>query len=190
MTGCLALSCPPCSCFWCPCHSVSGAGEALGSGCNDRPAYLRLQLHRAWRLESLCSGKIGGGGGGRGVIEGEIQHGHRRQTPTATYVWVAASHFCPFTKPSGKGQVGSRYKYTERDRRGRQRKTPAEASPASLTVCPPAPPLLFITGPAHDMALRRCTVRAAWMEMGGDLKEKREVCVCVCHQIVQITSRR
>ncbi|KAI3358489.1 hypothetical protein L3Q82_014907 [Scortum barcoo] len=85
--------------------------------------------------------------------------------------------------PSGKGQVGSRYKCNERDRQtsSRQWKTPAEACPASLTVCtspPPPPPtpattaLLFITSPAHDMAQRRCTLRAEWMEMGGDWREK------------------
>lgn len=48
--------------FWCPRHSVSGVGEALGSGRDVHPAYLRLQLHHAWRLKSFCSGKIGGDG--------------------------------------------------------------------------------------------------------------------------------
>lgn len=36
-----------------------------------------------------------------------------------------------------KGRASNRCEYTDRDRQGRQRETPAEACPASLTVCPP-----------------------------------------------------
>lgn len=72
-------------------------------------------------------------------------------------VSITASHFCPFTKPSGKGQLGSRFKYTDRDRRGRQRETLVEACMASLTVYPlhpSSPPDLLYHRPGLWYGLR------------------------------------
>lgn len=68
---------------------------------------------------------------------------------TVTCVCVAASHFCPFTKPSGKGQVGRHSKCTYWDR-ARLR---LRHCPSSLTVCTPLsqrcfPQALFIMWPS------------------------------------------
>lgn len=66
---------------------------------------------------------------------------------TTTSVCTAASHFCPFTMPSGKGQDGRRNKCSPRDRRRLQLKLPVEPLPSTT-------PSL-----AHDVASRRCSER-------------------------------
>lgn len=140
------------SCWsWGPRHSVSGAGEALGSDCDVLPAYLRLQLHRAWRLESLCSGWTGGGGGGGAGRGRPHLHYNLRLSSSIT--------FLSFHKALWE-RTGRQPLLVHRQRQmGRQKKTPAEAGSTSLTSAPlhSLPPLHRLPGslsqgPAHDMA--------------------------------------
>lgn len=162
-------------------HSVSGADGALGSGCAVCAAYLRLQLHRAWRLASLRSGTTGGGGGrggwrgggggGGGITPWPLQTDSSITLCSITFLsfFYPPSLSPPHTKPSGK-KDGSAAAVSTPVETSRQGKTPAVACLASLTVChlsphpPPTTTWLFITGPAHDVAWRRRTVRSrgAW----------------------------
>lgn len=116
--------------FWFPCHSVR---------CSWSPG--KWPLRPSSIPETAVTQRLAPGVSllkTKKKKEGGVDTAWLLQTDstTMTCVCAAASHFCPFTKPSGKRQVGSRNKCTER-----QRNTPAEACPSTITV-------YFITGPA------------------------------------------